>query len=81
MVAMIPADLARLDVILYALITASGHFFRELVCLVHDPAEKILHLLLIALPVVKKTKQLVTSDREREGRERERERERERDRR
>ena len=59
-------------------VPTSGDLLGEPVGLVHDPAQKILHLLLIALPVVQQTKELVTSERgEGEG-ERERERERER---
>ena len=51
--------------VLYALVPPSGDLLREFVCLVHDPTEEVLHLLLIALPVVQQTKQLVTSDSER----------------
>ena len=62
--------------ILYPLVPSSGDLLGELVGLIHDPAQKILHLLLVALPVIQQTKELVTSER---GEERERERERQRE--
>ena len=62
--------------ILYPLVPSSGDLLGELVGLIHDPAQKILHLFLIALPVVQQTKELVTSE-SGGGRERERETERE----